>query len=90
VDGPDVITSDRLPRLGEFTDFRHFRDLLKQERNLVHKNLARRLATFALGRSMGFADEADLQQIVDATTEDGGGMKTMVRELVASEIFKKR
>jgi hypothetical protein len=49
--------------------------------------MARQLATFALGRSMGFADVEELQQIVATTEASGGGLKTMIRELVANELF---
>ena len=88
--GPRVIASDRLPRLGEFEDFREFRELLKQETALVHKNVAHQLATFALGTSMDYSDAEVLREVVEKTNEQGGGMKTMIRELVASEIFARK
>ena len=87
VDGPEVISSDSLPRHGEFKDFREFRDLLHKQEDLVFSNMVRQLATFALGRSMDFADDENLQQIVATTKASGGGMKTMIRELVANELF---
>ena len=89
VDGPKVISADTLPRLGDFKNFREFRKLLFQKEDLVYKNMARQLATFALGRSMDFADEEHLQQIVAKTKAQRGGLKTMIRELVASELFAK-
>ncbi|MEZ6130193.1 MAG: DUF1592 domain-containing protein [Planctomycetaceae bacterium] len=89
VDGPTVISSDVLPRRGAFEDFHQFRRLLLEEQPRVDLNLARQLTTFALGRSVGFADEEQLRQIVSATQRDAGGMKTMIRELVQSELFRK-
>ena len=89
VDGPAVIATDTMPRLGEFQNFREFRSLLIKEENLVFKNVAHQLATFALGRSMGFADEEHIGKIVASTKSQGGGLKTMIRELVTSELFKK-
>ena len=86
-DGPRVIASDRLPRLGEFEDFR---ELLKRETALVHRNVAHQLAAFALGRSMDYSDAPVLQEVVERTKEQGGGLKTMIRELTASEIFAKK
>jgi hypothetical protein len=89
-DGPRVIASDRLPRLGKFEDFREFRDLLNQEKDLVHRNVAHQLAAFALGRSMDYTDAPVLQEVVEKTNEQGGGMRTMIREFVTSEIFAKK
>lgn len=89
IDGPAVISSDRLPRQGDFRGFREFRRLLLQEEERVSENMAHQLATFALGRSMDFADEEDLQRIVATTRASGGGLKTMLRELVASELFRR-
>ncbi|MCH5374957.1 MAG: DUF1585 domain-containing protein [Planctomycetes bacterium] len=87
VDGPKVISADSLPRLGKFEGFREFRDLLHEQEDLVFSNMVRQLATFALGRSMDFTDDENLQQIVAKTKADGGGLKTMIRELVASDVF---
>ena len=89
VDGPVVIASDTMPRRGEFQNFREFRELLRSEEELVFENVVRQLATFALGRSMDFADEEHLEEIVARTKSDGGGLKTMIRELVSSELFRK-
>jgi hypothetical protein len=87
VDGAEVISSDSLPRHGQFKDFREFRHLLHNQEDLVVANMLRQLATFALGRSIGFADVENLQQIVATTKVSGGGLKTMIRELVANELF---
>jgi hypothetical protein len=89
VDGPEVIANDSLPDLGDFRDFREFRQLLLKKENLMFENVARKLATFALGRRMDFADQADLKQLAATTKAQGGGMKTMIRELVASELFRR-
>lgn len=88
VEGPGVISSDRLPQAGDFADFREFRQLLLKDVPLVRQNMARQLATFALGRSMEFADEEALEQIVAQTSSQSGGLKTMIRELVTSQLFQ--
>jgi hypothetical protein len=89
VDGPSVSSDDKLPQLGSFEDFRAFRQLLLQREDLVQKNMIHKLATFALGRSMDFADESALKQIITHAKQNNGGLKTMIRELVASELFCK-
>ena len=60
------------------------RMLSRPSRNMAHK-----LATFALGRSMDFADEELLKTIAANTQGKQGGLGTMVRELVQSELFQK-
>ena len=90
VDGPAVISSDNMPRQGRFDNFRQFRKLLLEQDDLVHRNVARQLATFALGRSMDFSDEEDIHNIASATQSRSGGMKTMIRELVTSRLFGRR
>ncbi|MFT4691055.1 MAG: hypothetical protein ACJASX_001850 [Limisphaerales bacterium] len=89
VAGHPVNSEDRLPQLGSFTDFRAFRNLLLQREDLVQQNMVHKLATFALGRTMDFADEAALQTIVANTQNQNGGLRTMIRELIASELFRK-
>lgn len=89
VEGHDIQSGDILPQLGDFEDFPAFRNLLLQREGLVQKNMARKLATFALGRTMDFADEESLKQIVSNTNDQKAGLKTMIRELVVSDLFQK-
>ena len=89
IEGHDIQCDDTLPQLGAFADFRAFRQLLLQREDLVQKNMVHKLATFALGRTMDFADEESLKQIVTKTTRQRAGLKTMIRELVTSDLFQK-
>jgi len=89
VDGQPIDAADKLPRHGAFSDFRQFRELLKRDDQLVHKNVAHKLATYALGRKMDFADELALKEITTKTKQSEGGLRTMIHELVASELFAK-
>ena len=88
IDGKRVESDDTMPRHGRFSDFREFRELLKHDEQLVHENVTRKLATFALGRSMSFADEPTLKQIA-AETKNAGGLRTMIKLLVSSELFQR-
>jgi hypothetical protein len=88
-DGQPVIAADELPGLGAFASFTEFRALLSKRENLVFDNMAHKLATFALGRSMTLADEAELRDIAAKTKAAGGGMRTMIRELAASPLFRR-
>ncbi|MFO1063815.1 MAG: DUF1592 domain-containing protein [Pirellulales bacterium] len=50
---------------------------------MVHK-----LSTFALGRTMKFADRADLDEIAGKVRRDGDGLKSMVSAVATSELFR--
>ncbi len=89
VEGQPVGSNDKLPRHGPFSDFREFRELLKRDETLVYENTAHKLATYALGRKMDFADEPFLRAIATTTKQDGAGLRTMIRELVTSNLFTK-
>ena len=88
VDGQVVVSNDRLPKQGEFADFREFRAMLLQRQDLLFDNMAHKLAVYALGRKMDFADQIVLDEIAEGAKSAGGGMKTMIHRLVASELFK--
>ncbi len=88
-EGKPVQPADKLPRLGAFTGFTEFRSLMKKNETLVFQNVAEKLATYALGRSLGFADREDIDQIVKTTRANGGGLQTMIGALIQSPIFKR-
>jgi len=88
-DGKPVTSADKLPKLGAFKNFTEFRALLVKNEPLVFKNAAEKLTVYALGRSVGFADRDDLDQIVKTTKANGGGLRTMIATLVQSPLFKR-
>ena len=89
VDGPTVEVADTLPRYGDYKAFKEFRNLLLKQEDLLYHNVAHQLATFALGRSMNFSDEPQIQVIVDKTKTSKGGLKTLIHQVVTSELFQK-
>jgi len=89
VNGKPVTSADELPKLGAFKNFTEFRELLKKNEPLVFHNAAEKLSTFALGRSIGFADREDLAAIITTTRENGGGFRTLISTLIQSPLFKR-
>jgi len=87
VDGNPIEVADRIPRVGEFDDFRAFRELLLTRDELVQTNLARTLAIFALGRTLTYSDDDHVKDIVQVTNRHDGGMKTMIHAMVRNPIF---
>jgi hypothetical protein len=88
--GPKVDSSGALPDGRAFAGFREFRDLLAADKDALLTNLARRLAVYATGRGVSFADRDEIAAVVTATNQRGGGVRTLMHELVESRLFRTR
>jgi DNA-binding NtrC family response regulator len=53
-------------------------------------NLARQFTVYATGREVRFADRAELAEVVAAASRKGGGIRTLIHELVASPLFQNK
>ncbi len=54
------------------------------------RNVTQHLLVYATGAGIQFADRATVEKIVAQLTSDGGGLRTMVHEIVQSEIFQRK
>lgn len=79
-------TSDGKP----FTDIREFKRLMLAEKDQIVRNLASRLVTYSTGAGVSFADRAAIEQIVSNVRSQGDGLRTMIHEVVASELFRSK
>ncbi len=89
VEGVPVVSAAALVGGSDFETFEEFRAMLMERRDLVTTNVAQKMATFALGRELDFADRDDIAEIVQTTHAHGGGMRTMIHALVQSPLFLK-
>jgi hypothetical protein len=88
--GPPVDATGALPDGRAFHDIGEFQELIAGDsRRLLH-NLARQLTVYATGREVAFADRPALDRLVEETEKQGGGIRTLIRELAASELFRTR
>jgi hypothetical protein len=88
--GPKVDSSGALPDGRRFAGFAEFRDLLAADKDALLTNLARQLTVYATGRGVSFADRDEIAAIVAATDKSGGGIRTLVHEVVESRLFRTR
>jgi hypothetical protein len=88
--GPKVDSSGALPDGRPFHGFTEFRDLLAADRDALLTNLARQLAVYSTGRGVSFGDRDEIAAVVTATNKAGGGIRTLVHELVESRLFRTR
>ena len=87
--GPEVDATGELD--GEsFSDFNAFRALLLRDEDALARGFLRKLLTFATGREPGFSDRAIIERLVARSKRGGHGMRSMIKLVVASEIFRQK
>jgi hypothetical protein len=88
--GPAVDASGVLPDGREFGGIEEFQNLMLADRSRLLSNLARQFAVYGTGRSVSFGDREQIAAIVAGTQKKGGGIRTLIHELVESRLFQTR
>lgn len=88
--GPAVDASGQMPDGRTFQDIREFKKLLLQDQAQVTRALTQNLATYATGAGITFADRQEVEAVVKAAQAKGGGMRTLIQEIVASPLFLRK
>jgi hypothetical protein len=86
--GPAVDATGELPDGRTFTGIRDFKKLLLESSDQVLDAFARNLVTYSTGAPVTFADRPAIESIVAKTKQQGGGVRTLIAEVVASPIFQ--
>jgi hypothetical protein len=86
--GPPVDSTGALPDGRTFTGIRDFKKLLLENSDQVLTALAKNLVTYSTGAPVSFADRPAIESIVAKTKQQGGGVRTLIAEVVASPIFQ--
>ena len=74
----------------KFGGFVEFREHLAADRDKLAANLAGQLAVCASGHGLSFSDRDAIAAIVSATNRNGAGTRTLLYELVQSQLFQTR
>ena len=77
-------TADRT----SFQDVRGFKKWIMNEKNAIATGLTRKLLTYGVGRRLGFADRAQLNQIVELAKQKGYGFRDLIHLVVQSSLFQ--
>ena len=88
--GPKVDASGELADGRKFADIAEFQTLLASSPRPLLMNLAQQLTIYSTGRPLAFSDRAALNELVARTEKQGGGIRTLLHELVQSELFQNR
>ncbi len=73
-----------------FKNVDEFRKLLLRDPDQLARNLARQLLIYATGADVGYADRADVEQIVSAVKKKDYGMRSLIHEIVQSPLFQRK
>jgi hypothetical protein len=86
--GPSVEGSGELPDGRKFRDIRELRQLLLDDAEQLARNLVQELIIYATGAPVGFADRPVVADILARSKVDDYGVRTLIHEIVQSELFQ--
>ncbi len=73
-----------------FKDVLEFQTLIASDNGRLLMNLAQRLSVYSTGRPTTFSDRDALLAVVTRTQKQGGGVRSLIHEVVQSELFQAR
>ncbi|MDZ4801302.1 MAG: DUF1592 domain-containing protein [Bryobacteraceae bacterium] len=85
--GQTVDASGEVAGGGKFRDINGLKDLLCRDERQIARNLARQFITYATGAPASFGDRAEVERILDASARDGYGVRTLIHQIVRSDLF---
>jgi hypothetical protein len=88
--GKPVDPSDVLPGGEKFANVDEFKQLLLKDKPLIARALARKLVTYGTGRSPQQADQEAVEAIIAKTAGKDYGFRSLVHEVVQSDLFRKK
>ena len=88
--GSSVDTRCELPDGAEIADVRSYKSAIAAQPELLARNLVHKLVTFATGASVEVGDELVVDHILTKSEATGFGIRTLILEVVQSELFVKK
>lgn len=83
-----VDCAGELPDGRAFKDIREFKSLLLQDEGSLARNLVKQLITYATGAPVRFSDREEVERIVGRSSSHQFGMRTIVHEIIQSDVFQ--
>ena len=88
--GLPVDAGGELPDGRAYRDIKEFKALVIQDELPLARNLARQLVTYATGAPVLFSDRPELEKILQHAAAKQYGVRTLVHEVVQSDLFRKK
>jgi hypothetical protein len=85
--GPKVDPSGELPDGEKFADVRQLKQCLLNDQEQLARNLAQQLSVYATGAPIRFSDRPKFAKILANTRANGYGVRSLILELVQSDLF---
>jgi len=79
-----------LPDGRKFDGIRDLKGLLLSDEEQLARNMAKQLVIFATGAPVRFSDRPQLEEIVRATKGDRYGLRSLVQQIVLSDLFRSK
>ncbi|MBC8097683.1 MAG: DUF1585 domain-containing protein, partial [Akkermansiaceae bacterium] len=86
--GPKVDASGVLPDGHTFSGITEFQAMLAADSTRLLKNLAEQITIYSTGREIAFSDREQIKAIVANAQKNGGGVRTLIQEVVQSALFQ--
>lgn len=88
--GREIDAGDTLPDGRHFADITEFKKLLLAQPNQIARCVTEKLVTYATGHPVGFGDHAAVDRILVEAKKSNYGLRSLVHEVVASELFRNK
>jgi hypothetical protein len=85
--GPDVDPSGTLADGRSFRDVEELKKLLLTDEDAIARSLAQQLVVYATGSGIRFSDRDDVAAIVKKTKPSQHGLRSLIKEIVLSDLF---
>jgi len=85
-----VDSSGELTDGGQFDDIHGFRAALRNRQPQLADNMLRRLITYATGAEPTYADQREIDRMLDSLAENNYGVRSMIHKVVQSRLFREK
>jgi hypothetical protein len=88
--GPKVDAADVLPDGRRFRNIDELKQLLLKDKDQLARALIEKLLTYATGAAPGASDKPEIEVIIRKIREKNYGLRTLVHEVVKSDLFQRK
>jgi hypothetical protein len=88
--GPPVDSSGQFADGRKFSSVVELQHILRKDPTPLLQNMTRQLAVYSSGRDLSFSDRDQVAALVAAAQKKGGGLRSLIHELVQSPLFQTR